>query len=378
MIIPALYCGGGLQKISLQLSQELIIRNHNVIVVDEYQAPMDKLKYLRKFPKFEKIDSYDISNNNLTAFSKIIKDNAIDLIFYHGFFPRVNKFLKIWKKDNNTKIVSIYHNTPDSAMPKGIKSLQLDTKGLIKTVTYPLYYLYSHWKVARFLKAPYLFSERITLLSNQFISIYKQYTKVDNKIVSIPNFVNIPYLKDDNRKKQLLYVGRLEESQKKVSRIIRIWEKIYPLCPDWQLLLAGEGRCRHQYEKYITDKGIKGVTFLGYVSDPTRLFAQASISLMTSDFEGFSMTNIEAMSTGCVPIAYNSFKSITDIIDDNINGILVKPFSEKEYIKKLLYVMNNDNYRESLSTNAKYKAQTFSTENIIPQWEDLINSVLNE
>lgn len=376
MIIPALYCGGGLQKVSLHLSQELIKRGYNITVVDEYEAPVENLQTLEIQPQFKKLGSYEITSNNLDCFTNIIKNNSIELIIYQGFIPKVSGFLKAWKKNHETKIISFYHNTPDAPMPKGLKSFVYDYKGVIKTLFYPLYYLYSRYKVGEFLKVPYLFSERVVLLSPNFIKLYENLTGLSDKIRVIPNFIRINCEKKIKKRKQLLYIGRLEEDQKKVYRIITIWEKIASLQQDWELVLAGEGRCRKQYEEYASNKQIERIKFLGYIPDPISIYADSPILLMTSDFEGFPMVLIEAMSVGCVPIAYNSFNSITDIIDDNINGILVRPFKESDFIAKLLHLMDDERYRNQLSDQAVLKAQNFSIENVLPKWEALINNVL--
>lgn len=377
MVIPALYCGGGLQKISLQLSQELIKRGHDVTVVDEYAPPMEKLSYLEFFPKFEKINSYNCDRYNLQAFLEILKRNSAELIIYQGFYPKVNNFLKLLIEIHDIKIISILHNSPDAPMPKGLKSLNHDLKGIIKALFYPPYYLYSRHKVGEFLKIPYLFSERVLLLSPNFIDIYESLTGLHDKIRVIPNFIQRNSDNKCKKKKQLLYIGRLEEDAKKVSRIIHIWEKISAIKSDWKLVLAGEGRYSKTYEKYVSKKGIERVEFLGYIPNPIDLYSESSISLMTSDFEGFPMALLEAMSVGCVPIAYKSFKSITDIIDDGSNGVLVKPFKEKEYINKLLKIMDDDALLKKLSTNAIIKAATFSDKNIIPQWETIIKEVID-
>lgn len=376
MLIPALYCGGGLQKISLQLCQELMNLKHNVVVIDEYDAPKDKLKYLNILPIFKKIDSYACTEFNLQAFSDIVKDFKIDLIIYQGFFPKVNKFLKEWQKTNNTKIISVYHNSPDSPMPKGIKTMNHDLIGIIKSLIYPLYYLYSKKKVGTFLKCPYTFSEKIILLSKSFINIYEEYTGVRNKIAIIPNFIDRSNTVLKPRKKQLIYVGRLEEEQKRVSRIIRIWEKIAPLKRDWKLILVGEGKYRYKYESYININNIERVEFLGYVPNPGRLYSESAISLMTSDFEGFSIALLESMSAGCVPIVYSSFKSVTDIIDNKINGVLVPPFREDIYINNLLHLMDDENNLTQMSTEAINKSKLFSPSKIIPLWENIIHSVI--
>ena len=49
------------------------------------------------------------------------------------------------------------------------------------------------------------------------------------------------------------------------------------------------------------------------------------------------MVLTEAMTFGAVPVAFNSYAAITDIIDDGKNGLLVPPFSHKEFARKLAH-----------------------------------------
>lgn len=379
MIVPELNCGGGLQKISLQLSQKLIERGHSIIIVDE-NNPLDA--YLQEFElnnKFLKIEAFECKEENYNFFSQIIKDYNIDLIIYQGFYKKISCFLEGWKRKNNTRIISVFHNSPDCILPKGISSLSKDTKGVIKAAVYPLYYAYSKIKVKEFLIRPYKFSDKIILLSHTFIPIYKSLTGVSQKISVIPNFIDG---KNSGlsiaRKKQIIYIGRLEEQAKKVSRIMKIWEKISIINPEWKLIIAGEGSYRQEYENYAIKHAIRGVEFAGYISNPSNLYAESSILLMTSDFEGFPMVLIEGMSNGCVPIAYKSFASVTDIIDDGNNGVLVTPFKENEYITKLLSLMNNEEYLAKLSFNSMMKANEFSSKQIIPLWNEVIEEVVNK
>lgn len=66
---------------------------------------------------------------------------------------------------------------------------------------------------------------------------------------------------------------------------------------------------------------------------------------MTSNFEGFPMVLTEAMQFGCVPVAFNSFEAIADIIIPEKTGELVTPFSIKEYKEKLSLLIENVTYR---------------------------------
>lgn len=90
------------------------------------------------------------------------------------------------------------------------------------------------------------------------------------------------------------------------------------------------------------------------------------------------MVLTEAMQCGTVPISFNSFASVTDIIDDGHNGMLVKPFSIKEYEQKLRRLMDNSALLKQMSEYAKQDIQKYSVENVVDKWEILFQECKNQ
>lgn len=62
---------------------------------------------------------------------------------------------------------------------------------------------------------------------------------------------------------------------------------------------------------------------------------------MTSTFEGFGLVLVEAMQHGCVPIAFDSYPAVRDIISHGENGILIPPFQEEDYSNAIMALTNN-------------------------------------
>ena len=67
--------------------------------------------------------------------------------------------------------------------------------------------------------------------------------------------------------------------------------------------------------------------------------------------EGTSLSLLEAMTSGCVPVASN-VGGMTNIILDNYNGFLVDPTAEA-FIEKLIYLIENKSMRKDISQKAK-------------------------
>ena len=90
------------------------------------------------------------------------------------------------------------------------------------------------------------------------------------------------------------------------------------------------------------------------------------------------MTITEAMQYNVIPIIFHSYESVTDIIEDNVNGILVKPFSTKEFAKKLSKLIVTPKEIEKFQQNIANSdiKEKFSIERISNQLENLFQKLI--
>ena len=161
--------------------------------------------------------------------------------------------------------------------------------------------------VARYLKVPgikrdYLnrlkdcyrdcfnYTDFLCLLSLKFIPDLERVYKGElSKIIAIGN-PNTYTTKEEialtSKKKQLLYVGRVEWYQKRADRLVYIWKHLYQKFPDWELVIVGDGPIREDMERKFSQ--IERVRFTGY-QDPDLYYRDAGILCLTSDFEGWPM-----------------------------------------------------------------------------------------
>ena len=63
--------------------------------------------------------------------------------------------------------------------------------------------------------------------------------------------------------------------------------------------------------------------------------------MMTSAFEGFGMTLVEAQQYGVVPLAMDTYGSLHDIITDGQNGEIIADNDLDEYARRLRVLMEN-------------------------------------
>ena len=115
------------------------------------------------------------------------------------------------------------------------------------------------------------------------------------------------------------------------------------------------------------------IEFAGF-KNPVPYYQESSIFCMTSNHEGWGLVLTEAMQYGCVPIAFDSFESIHEIIQNKENGFLVKPFQIQEYVKILIDITNTD--ISTYSQCAIDSMERLKPNQIIKEWMALFKQTI--
>ena len=112
-----------------------------------------------------------------------------------------------------------------------------------------------------------------------------------------------------NHKKPLTitYGGRIEQRQKRILDLIALSELLALKKGNYHFKIAGDGPQLAQLTEHFEKNEYSNVSieFLGLVAHErmTDLWASSDISILFSDFEGMSISMLESMGQGCVPIA---------------------------------------------------------------------------
>ncbi|GEB77517.1 glycosyltransferase [Sporolactobacillus inulinus] len=145
----------------------------------------------------------------------------------------------------------------------------------------------------------------------------------DSNIHLIYNPLNLNHLMINrpSDKLELIYVGRLiYDGQKRVNDLLNAVSKIEG---DWQLTIIGDGKDRDKLFRLSKKLGIdRKIIWLGWQDHPFDCIKSASLLLLTSEYEGFGMVLVEAMSRGIPCISTDCPVGPSDIIKNNVNGWL--------------------------------------------------------
>ncbi len=120
-------------------------------------------------------------------------------------------------------------------------------------------------------------------------------TLVFNNFINIPKIVELSKEKIDEKKplgKLFVYVGRLDEKHKRITRAIELISKLDKA----SLWIVGDGPDREEYESIVLEKHLEDkIKFLGKRKNPYPYILISDYIILTSDYEGFPVTYLEAL-----------------------------------------------------------------------------------
>lgn len=302
------------------------------------------------------------------------------LIFQDCYFNAVPLF----QINKDIPIIAVEHNTPDCYL----KALSFEhhthpINNLHDFVVFKMLYPYRwaklYLKTKRRHRLIYRISDAYVMLSSRFFGTFKRIAMMYNtpKLNAIynPLTVQTELVNLDIKEKICVFVSRLV-SEKGIGNLLKIWQLVEQADKEWKLVIVGDGPERITLEGFISKHRLLRVNLVGYQKDVKPWLRRASIYLMASVFEGWGLTLVEAMSMGCIPMAFDSYASVYDIIDNGSNGYLIKPFNTKKYAQKLLELFKNSDLRQVMAIAAQKKSQEFNIENICTQWVQHIEKVI--
>ncbi len=180
----------------------------------------------------------------------------------------------------------------------------------------------------------------------------------------------------DPNSPKVIAVGRYVY-QKGFDLLIDAWKIVNQKHPDWELHIYGNGN-KTDYTEQVNRNGIKNCFLENAVNNIEDKYAESSIFVLSSRFEGFGMVLAEAMSCGLSCISFACPCGPKDIINDGVDGILVENNNIEKLAEKICYLIENPEKRKELGRNAARNIKRLNMENIGQKWNALFNDLTQE
>ena len=197
-----------------------------------------------------------------------------------------------------------------------------------------------------------------------------------NNVVAIHNPVSFkPVGISPLTEKRVIAVGRYVY-QKGFDMLLCAWKKVEEQCPDWELVVYGDGD-RSPYERLAEELGIdkRRCHLNGPTADIQKEYINSSLFVFSSRFEGFGMVLIEAMACGLPVVSYACPCGPKDIIKDGEDGLLVENGNVDALADAVCRLINDEPLRQSMAHAGRTNVIRFGIDHIAIQWQRLFESL---
>lgn len=237
-------------------------------------------------------------------FKNLLETNPPDIVIFHGVFNKwIISFSYLLRKKNIPYFLELH----------GALSMQNIKISRLKKLCYKIVFLNRIIK-----KAKGIIYLNDAELSNSTI------VHLNSKSLVIPNGCELTHTiaKHDNKKLELIFIGRLDIQHKGLDIMIPAVKRAYDRGVNLHLSIFGRG---YENELKWLNKEISGykgiIDFYGEVfgEEKEKAFIRSDILLLTSRYEGFPMAFLEALSYG-IPSIVTPNTNVGDIIKSNNCG----------------------------------------------------------
>jgi glycosyltransferase involved in cell wall biosynthesis len=204
----------------------------------------------------------------------------------------------------------------------------------------------------------------------------KKYQLNHNTIV-IPN----PTLKQKEKavltNKKVMTAGRIAPV-KGFNHLVEAWCLVNLKHPEWVLHIYGDeyADTKQRLEQQITAHKLEEViVFKDTVSNLSEVMLDYSVYAMSSVTECFPMVLLEAMSVGLPVVSYDCPNGPRHIVSHNSDGLLVENQNPNALANGILNLIDNENMREKMGSNAKINSAKFATVFVMKKWTNLFHEL---
>lgn len=215
-----------------------------------------------------------------------------------------------------------------------------------------------------------------TIISNSFKAkeILVKKGIPENKIIVIPNGIEIPTVKEKKEKKDKIIIGTIGNLKRAKGHfyLIEVGKIIVQFYRNVLFYIIGEGELKKEIIKKIEEENLKDFFILtGYVENINDYLEKFDIFILSSLWEGCPVSLLESMSYGIPPISFD-VGDVSYIIDDGVNGFIIKKGDYRKMAEKVIILIQDEKLRKKMGENARKKIlEKFSFETMVKNFSSI-------
>lgn len=191
--------------------------------------------------------------------------------------------------------------------------------------------------------------------------------------VYIPNPLTYAVRAEKNKNaRSILWIGRLDEWQKRPSHAVAVMEQVVRRVPDAHMYFVGRGdsdEITEHYTRLIAEKGLQNnVEAVGFVQNPQEYYRNSAVLLFTSRFEGAPMVLNEALSFGLPVVSYSL--PYVDSLRDNAGCTVVPQGDIDSAADEIVKILTDGDFRAETEEGARRKFDELAGFDLRTAWQE--------
>lgn len=370
---------GGIERIFINKMNYLAnIYHYNIIALTYSQCSRPIV-----FEMSSKIKYFDL---DVPIYREYKYNKLLRLFYYEKMRKLLTKKLVEFISNNNVSIV--VGSTNEYFTMDAMYHLPKTVHTILESHTCKKYQFVQRYKNRHnlFMKSLYFFQD---IQINKFIKAMSSFVTLTNEDANdwkkirncqvIPNFIPSLSINRYNHNyicKRVISYGRYS-IEKGYDLLLIAWKIVNERHPNWQLDLYGDGEEKNNLIGLKERLRLNSSVHIhGFLSDIDTELQKSDIFVLSSRYEGFALTLAEAMSNGIPCIAFDCPYGPSDIIKDNVDGIVVKNGNIKELAAKMCFMIENESRRKEMGNNAYLNVQRYLPDKIMNLWKSLFENLV--
>lgn len=298
---------------------------------------------IKKVLKEKNIEFEPIKKMNTKEIRRVIKKYNPDVIHAHDFTASIICSASINRK---VKLISHIHNNSP----------------WITKIHHPYTWIYLITTIRY---------NKILCVSKAIVDEYIFGNYIKKKCEIIENPIDIEKIKELAKFEKekynnydIIFLGRLSKA-KNPLRFINIINRVKEKNPNISVAMLGDGELRRECEKMIKEKKLGNtIEMYGFMKNPYPILAKSNLLCITSEWEGYGLVAVEALSLG-IPVVATRVGGIPTIVNEKCGKLCD---NNEEFINEILKLLRDEKYYKLKSENALKRAEE----------KDNINAYINQ